>query len=240
MSDKVAPAQRVPSVTMKALTELAFEARTQYVELTTSRLLDLLYDLNDLRADYGLDATRAERFENHLEAMRAEFQAAENSSAWSQVDERAKPGQAAEPGTSYGREVLLDVVEATPDKFTRENIKAYLEHLCSVLRLERADLHFWDYDDQADRDAAPPHLKGVSAVQFVTTSSIVLHTLDESRQILVNLFACGEVDAAVVERATIRFFGGRIASMHSIERGRSARRKNQNEERSDQTTKQEP
>lgn len=124
--------------------------------------------------------------------------------------------------SSYGREILLDVVEADPNKFTREYIEAYFEYLCNALRLKRATLHFWDYDTQEERDAAPAHLKGVSAVQFVTTSSIVVHTLDESRQVLVNVFACGEVDAAVVERATTSYFGGRVASMHSIERGHSS------------------
>ena len=221
MNAKVAPMQRLTDLTLKALTESAMKSPTHYVELTTSSLTDLLFDLNDLRCDYGLAVTRPERFENHLEAMRAEFLAAENAAAWSKVDELAKQGQTAEPGSSYGREVLVDVVCADPRRFTREHIENYLEHVCSRLRLERADLHFWDYDGPDERALAPPHLKGVSAVQFVTTSCIVIHTLDETRQVMVNVFACGEVDASVVERATTRFFGGHVACMHSIERGRA-------------------
>lgn len=120
----------------------------------------------------------------------------------------------------YGREVLLDVVEADPSKFTRFDIEAFLAQLCHDLRLERADLHFWDYAPEM-RAEAPAHLKGVSAVQFVTTSTVVVHTLDVTRQVLINVFGCGEIDAAVVERVAIQHFGGRVASMHSIERGRA-------------------
>jgi len=121
---------------------------------------------------------------------------------------------------SYGREVLVDVVNADEAMFSRQNIENFMISLCEALRLERADLHFWDYDTEEERAGAPTHLRGVSAVQFVTTSSIVVHTLDDTQQVLVNVFGCGEIDVAVVERETIRYFSGRVSNMHSIERGR--------------------
>ena len=121
----------------------------------------------------------------------------------------------------YGREVILDVYDANSALFTRSHIESYFVKLCDALRLERADLHFWDYDDPEERAAAPAHLKGVSAIQFVTTSSVVIHTLDETRQVLVNVFGCGEIDASVVERITIEYFGGHVANMQSIARGYS-------------------
>lgn len=119
----------------------------------------------------------------------------------------------------YGREVILDVFDANSALFTRSNIEDYFVKLCVALRLERADLHFWDYDSPEERAVAPPHLKGISAIQFVTTSTIVVHTLDETRQVLINVFGCGEIDAAVVERITIEYFGGHVANMHSFARG---------------------
>ncbi len=119
----------------------------------------------------------------------------------------------------YGREILLDLVDCRPTAQNRSAIQAFLIELCDTLRLTRADLHFWDYEDPKEYAAAPAHLRGVSAVQFITTSDVVIHTVDDSRQVLINVFACGEVDAAVVERIAVRHFGGRIASMHSIERG---------------------
>ncbi len=120
----------------------------------------------------------------------------------------------------YGREVLLDIVDANPEAFTRKAIEAFLIDLCATLRLERADLHFWDYEGPEEYDAAPAHLRGVSAVQFITTSTVVVHTIDVTRQVSVNVFGCGEIDAGAAERVVIRHFGGRVASMHSVERGR--------------------
>jgi len=120
---------------------------------------------------------------------------------------------------SYGREIILDIDGCDIDTFTRPRIRDFLVELCDVLRLERADLHFWDYGDLEAKADAPAHLKGVSAVQFIMTSTIVVHTLDETKQVLINVFGCGEIDAAVVERITIKYFGGRIAKMYSLERG---------------------
>ncbi len=120
---------------------------------------------------------------------------------------------------SYGREILLDVIGANIVRFNRKNIEQYCISLCDKLRLERGPLHFWDYDNDEDKAVAPPHLQGVSAVQFIMTSSIVIHTLDNTKQVIVNVFGCGEINAAVVERITIAFFGGRVINMHSIERG---------------------
>lgn len=119
----------------------------------------------------------------------------------------------------YGHEVIVDVREADVERFNRSSIETFLGVLCSGLRLERASFHFWDYETQEERDGAPAHLRGVSAVQFVMTSTIVIHTLDASRQVLLNVFACGEVDAEIVQRITLEAFGGRVASCHSIQRG---------------------
>lgn len=119
----------------------------------------------------------------------------------------------------YGHEVIVDVREADVERFNRPNIEKFLAELCNELGLERASFHFWEYETQRERDEAPAHLRGVSAVQFVTTSTIVIHTLDASEQVLLNVFACGDVDAAIVRRITLERFGGRIASCHSIQRG---------------------
>lgn len=119
----------------------------------------------------------------------------------------------------YGREVILDVAGADVSKFQRRNIRAYLEDLCDKLGLERADLHFWGYDDAAERAKAPAHLQGESAVQFVTTSSIVVHTLDATRQVLINVFGCGEIDGQCVVNTTLDHFGGYVHQYKEQERG---------------------
>jgi hypothetical protein len=73
MSAGIAPPQRVSPEQLLRWSEKGFEVIGEFVEVKTSILLDMLMDLNDLRVAFGLDSTRAERFESHLERLREEF-----------------------------------------------------------------------------------------------------------------------------------------------------------------------
>lgn len=85
--------------------------------------------------------------------------------------------------------------------------------------MECEDLHFWDYEEPDEKAAAPPHLRGTSAVQFIKTSSIVVHTLDQLRAFYLDLFSCREFDPALVESLTVEYFGGHVEQMTFFSRG---------------------
>ncbi len=61
--------------------------------------------------------------------------------------------------------------------------------------MECCDLYFWDdlgvpnEDQQTD-----PKTKGTSAVQFILTSTIVIHTLDLMKSAYINIFSCKKFD----------------------------------------------
>lgn len=115
--------------------------------------------------------------------------------------------------TSYGKELIIDLHECDVTKFTREGIKTYMSCLCLRIDMERCDLHFWDYADYpADYEAAPDHLKGTSAVQFISTSNITIHTLDVLRKAYVNIFSCKDFDDREVKKFTKNYFKGSISS----------------------------
>ena len=98
----------------------------------------------------------------------------------------------------YGRELVVDLSDCkTP--FDRNSIAKFMVELCDLLGMVRADLHFWDYDDEKEKAAAPPHLAGTSAVQFITTSNITIHTLDKMNAVYLNIFTCGDLDGKIVE-----------------------------------------
>lgn len=119
----------------------------------------------------------------------------------------------------YGKEVALDVRDADPSKFTRDAIEDFMVDLCGALGLVRGPLYFWDYENPDEKAEAPPHLKGTTAVQFVTTSSIVIHTLDDLRSVFLNVFACGEVSYEVVKTVTLKHFGGDVPWWAHLHRG---------------------
>lgn len=121
----------------------------------------------------------------------------------------------------YGQELVLDLFDCNVELFTRENIEKFARGLCDdVLSVERHDLHFWDYeDDPAAKAEAPAHLKGVTAVQFLSVSNVTVHTLDDLREVYLNVFTCGELDAGYVRDWCAAWFEGRVRSWLRIDRG---------------------
>lgn len=119
----------------------------------------------------------------------------------------------------FGTEVILDLHECSTDKFTREGLTEYFVQLCKLLDMERCDLHFWDYEDKPEEyEKAPDHLKGISAIQFISTSNITVHTLDVLKRVYLNIFSCREFDSQAVHEFSAKFFGGQTVTCHAIKR----------------------
>ena len=95
----------------------------------------------------------------------------------------------------YGKELILDLHDCDASRFTRSSIDQFCAGLCDLIDMERCDLHFWDDVGVAqDERQTNPKTKGTSAVQFILTSTIVIHTLDLMKTVYVNVFACKEFD----------------------------------------------
>ncbi len=111
------------------------------------------------------------------------------------------------PRAPYGMELILDLHDCDPAMFTRKNLTQYFADLCTLLEMQRGPLHFWDYDGHAKlKEEAPAHLKGTSAVQFISTSNITIHTLDDLRRVYINIFTCREFEPALALEFTMDYF----------------------------------
>ena len=119
----------------------------------------------------------------------------------------------------YGCELIIDLHECRSLPCTRLDLKMYLEELCGIIDMQREDLHFWDYegDDEA-YEKAPVHLKGISAVQFIKTSNITIHTLDELRRVYLNIFSCKVFNSFAVAVHAKGYFKGEIIKNQVIMR----------------------
>ena len=107
----------------------------------------------------------------------------------------------------YGKELILDLHGCEPSRFTRASIEEFLGELCDLIDMERCDLHFWDDLGVPEEERqTDPKTKGTSAVQFILTSTIVVHTLDLTGAVYVNLFSCKEFDADEAAEFTARWF----------------------------------
>ena len=119
----------------------------------------------------------------------------------------------------YGFELVLDLHNANPATFNRESIEQFFEELCQLIDMEKCDVHFWDDVGVAsDEQQTLPHTKGTSAVCFILTSSIVIHTLDILRTVYVNIFSCKSFDPKDAERFTCGWFSAKVAKSTWVER----------------------
>ena len=114
---------------------------------------------------------------------------------------------------SYGKELVLDLYNCNPKKFTRKFIARYFRELCELIDMQRDDMHFWDdlNTPKAER-VTLPHLVGTSAIQFIMTSNVTIHTLDILKRVYLNIFSCKDFDAKIAAEFSRKYFGGKIVT----------------------------
>lgn len=121
---------------------------------------------------------------------------------------------------SYGKELIVDLKNCDISKFDRANLKKFFKELCNLIGMKRARLYFWDYDgDKQAKNEAPAHLAGTTAVQFIQTSDIRIHTLDKLGTIYLNIFSCAEFDSLIAVKFVRDFFQGTITKSKTESRG---------------------
>ena len=124
-----------------------------------------------------------------------------------------------EQGIPYGFELILDLHGCSPETFTRDHLDLYFTRLCALIDMEKCEVHFWDdVGVPPEERQTSPHTKGTSAVCFILTSSIVVHTLDDLKAVYVNVFSCKEFDPAEATKFTEKWFEAGSCKPTFIER----------------------
>uniref|UniRef100_A0A6H1Z9Q3 Putative S-adenosylmethionine decarboxylase n=1 Tax=viral metagenome TaxID=1070528 RepID=A0A6H1Z9Q3_9ZZZZ len=121
----------------------------------------------------------------------------------------------------YGKELIIDLHECDISTFTRKSIRNYLKQLCDeIIFMERADFHWWDYHGMSGKEyrKIPAHLKGISAVQFIMTSTIAIHTLDDLQKVFINIFSCKDFDTDAARYFTQKWFKGQLNHWEVVRR----------------------
>ena len=120
---------------------------------------------------------------------------------------------------SYGKELIIDLHDCDSSTFNRKSIKNFFIELCDQIDMERCKLSWWDnHGVPKDEQQTEPHLKGTTAVQFILTSNIVIHTLDLLGNVYINIFSCKKFESDVAMKFTEEWFKGKIVNSHEIER----------------------
>lgn len=120
---------------------------------------------------------------------------------------------------TYGKELIIDLHNCEAATFNRKSIKKYFVEVCDLIDMERCKLSWWDdHGVPEEEQQTDPHLKGTTAVQFILTSNIVIHTLDLLGNVYINIFSCKDFDSDDAMIFTAKWFKGKIVSFHEIER----------------------
>jgi len=120
---------------------------------------------------------------------------------------------------NYGQELILDMHNCNPELFTRRHIRNYFKELSKILDMKRGRLCWWDdYRVPPKEQQTNPKTKGTTAVQFMLTSNVTIHTLVLLKRIYLNVFACKDFDAEAVIRFSKKWFEGKVVNTYVIER----------------------
>ena len=119
----------------------------------------------------------------------------------------------------YGMELVLDLHGCDTSNFNRKSLKKYFRELCLKIDMTPCKLTFWDdVGVPAEERQTSPHTKGTSAVQFILTSNITIHTLDILGNVYINIFSCKPFNTRIAVAFTKDFFAGTIVNHKRINR----------------------
>ena len=107
----------------------------------------------------------------------------------------------------YGFELVLDLQGCNVELFNREYLDEYFTALCDLIKMEKCEVYFWDdLGVPEEEQQTLPYTKGTSAVCFILTSTIVIHTLDLLGAVFVNIFSCKSFDSDIAAEFTSNWF----------------------------------
>lgn len=92
------------------------------------------------------------------------------------------------PSSVWGKELIVDAKKARPSLVSDpEELKRFAAGLVKVAEMEPHG------DPILEHFAEGTDLAGWTIVQLIVTSSLVIHACDQSKDIYLNLFTCGEL-----------------------------------------------
>jgi S-adenosylmethionine/arginine decarboxylase-like enzyme len=119
----------------------------------------------------------------------------------------------------YGFELIMDLHGCDVSKFNRTSLDDYFEKLCKTINMVKCERYFWDdVGVPLKKRQTSPHTKGTSAVQFILTSSIIVHTLDLLQAVYINVFSCLPFDKDLAEKLTKEWFHSKECKSRFLER----------------------
>ena len=117
--------------------------------------------------------------------------------------------------TAWGHHLVLDCKKCCVEKIKDEaNIVAFFDEVVPATGMQK-----WGPPLIQNLQTGPEHIRGISAVQLIATSSITCHFCDYTGDCYIDFFSCKEFETAVVLDCVYRFFGPDNVVEHLLLRG---------------------
>ena len=101
---------------------------------------------------------------------------------------------------NYGQEAIFDINSVSPDFFKKKTIREFAEKLCDEIGMKRGPSymsHIWGEEKEDGihtKGEGAIKADGLSCVQFLYSSSVTIHALDEIEKVFINIFSCKTFD----------------------------------------------
>lgn len=121
-------------------------------------------------------------------------------------------------GKPYGKELILDLHECDVKYFNKMSLDKFFKELADLTNMELCKRYWWTMDECPPEWKDIPHLNGISAVQFISTSNFTIHTLTDLKCVYLNIFTCKEFDEKKAVHFAREFFDGEVVTCETIVR----------------------
>ncbi len=105
----------------------------------------------------------------------------------------------------FGKELILDLHDCDISTFTKTSIANWFGAICKATKMKPIRQEWWEEYGHEE-----PHLNGITAVQFISTSSITIHSSVDLAQAHINIFTCKDFDPEVAREITVDWFKGKV------------------------------
>ena len=118
----------------------------------------------------------------------------------------------------YGKELIIDLHECDVKYFNKMSLDKFFRELADLTNMELCERYWWTMDDCPPEWKDIPHLNGISAVQFISTSNFTIHTLTDLKCVYLNIFTCKDFDVNAAVHFAREFFDGEVVTCETIVR----------------------
>lgn len=123
------------------------------------------------------------------------------------------------PSGDFGMELAIDLHHCKLEKMDLPHLLDFLKQMLVISDMTaHGEPVVWDALESDEL-----HIKGYSILQLIKTSSIVIHTMDKTQLICVNLFSCKPFEPEAITKLATEFFQCTDVTTKVLQRGLSTK-----------------